>query len=165
MNEQLCVAMQHETSGVERCMRWLDRGVRWLFAVMFLYAGFPKLLEPVLFANIIAAYGLLPDQLLLPAAIILPLTELLTAVLLFMNRKAGLWLTAVLMVMFVAVLSYGIALGLDIDCGCFSPEDPEHTAFSGLRSARFRDFLLFVPLSYGFWYSFYKSSQYHGEKR
>lgn len=145
--------------------KWLDRGARWLLAGTFLYAGLPKLLDPVLFAQVIAAYGLLPHFLLLPAAIVLPLTELLTALLLLMNRKAGLWLTAVLMVIFIGVLSYGIHLGLDIDCGCFSPEDPEHTAFSGLRTALVRDLLLLVPLTYGFWHSFSKLSTQHGEQR
>jgi len=157
--------MQPKDSFYNRCAKWLDCGVRWLFAGIFLYAGFPKLIDPVLFAKVIAAYGLLPKVLLLPTAILLPLTELLAALLLFMNKKAGLWLTAGLMAIFIGVLSYGIHLGLDIDCGCFSPEDPEHTAFSGLRSARVRDFWLLVPLGYGFWYSLSKLSQQNGEHR
>ncbi|SHO47380.1 MauE/DoxX family redox-associated membrane protein [Desulfopila aestuarii] len=157
--------MEPKGSGSKRRTTWLDRGARWLLAGIFLYACLPKLLDPALFANVIAAYGLLPTFLLLPVAIVLPLVELLAALLLLMNRKAGLWLTAVLLGIFIAVLSYGIHLGLDIDCGCFSAEDPEHTAFSGLRTALIRDLLLLIPLTYGFWHSFSKLSTQHGEQR
>jgi len=44
-----------------------------------------------------------------------------------------------LIVGFIGVLSYGIAIGLDIDCGCFGPGDPEGEAFHSLRSALMRD--------------------------
>lgn len=145
--------------------RWFDRGARWLLAGVFLYAGLPKILHPELFAEIIGAYGLLPHWLLLPAAIVLPWAELLAALLLIRNRREGLWLTSLLMVCFILVLSYGISMGLDIDCGCFSPEDPEHTAFSGLRTALFRDVLLLLPLTYGFWHSSHIISKQHGERR
>ncbi len=57
-----------------------------------------------------------------------------------------------LLLLFIGVLSYAIRLGLDIDCGCFGPEDPEHRAFAGLKLALFRDFLLFIPVLYLFWY-------------
>lgn len=144
---------------------WLDRGARWLLAAVFLYAGLPKLADPRLFAEVIGAYGLLPEFLVLPAAILLPLAELIAAVLLVCGKIQGLWLSAMLMACFIGVLSYGIHLGLDIDCGCFGPEDYEHAAFSGLRAALARDLLLLIPLIYGFWHSFYSLSQQHGDKR
>lgn len=144
---------------------WLDRASRWLLAAVFLYAGLPKVAEPGIFATVIGAYGLLPDVLLLPAAILLPWLEIAAAVLLLGNRKAGLWLSTALMCCFVAVLWYGIQLGLDIDCGCFGPEDPEHQAFSGLRVALVRDLLLLIPLAYGFWHSFSNISPKQGERR
>ena len=50
------------------------------------------------------------------------------------------------MVVFICVLSYGIWLGLDIDCGCFGSNEPESSAFSGLREALLRDLLLLLPL-------------------
>jgi hypothetical protein len=57
-----------------------------------------------------------------------------------------------LLLLFIGVLSYAVWLGLDIDCGCFGPEDPEHRAFAGLRMALFRDVLLSIPVLYLFWY-------------
>ena len=41
--------------------------------------------------------------------------------------------------LFMAILGYGISMGLDVDCGCFGPEDPESKAFHGLRAALYRD--------------------------
>ena len=133
-------------------MVWLDRGARWLVAGVFLAAGLPKLADPAQFATVIGAYGVLPEWLLLPAAVIIPMSELVATFLLIRGRQAGLYLSALLMVLFIGVLSYGIVLGLDIDCGCFGPEDPEHLAFSGLRTALVRDLLLCIPLGYGFWH-------------
>lgn len=144
---------------------WLDRLSRWFLAAVFLYAAVPKLADPVMFAAIIGAYGLLPEFLLLPAAVVLPLAELAAAVLLLCGRREGLWMTAVVMLLFLAVLGYGIRLGLDIDCGCFGPEDPEHAAFSGLRTAFVRDLLLCIPLGYGFWYHYTITSKLSGETR
>ena len=143
---------------------WFDRGARWLLASVFLSAGLPKFADPGLFAENIGAYGLLPEFLLLPVAILLPFAEIIAAVLLIRGNKQGLWLSAMLMACFIAILSYGIHLGLDIDCGCFGPEDPEHNMFSGLRTALVRDLALLVPLIYCFWHSFYFLSKQHGER-
>lgn len=141
----------------------LDRGARWLLAAVFLYAGVPKIANPWIFAKVIGAYGLVPEPLLLPAAVVLPLVEIVAAVLLVCGRYEGLMLAAVMMLIFIAVLGYGIHLGLDIDCGCFGPEDPEHVAFSGLRTALMRDFLLCIPLLFSFWHHFHNTSTCHGE--
>ncbi len=137
--------------------RWLiliDRLCRWLLAAVFIFAGLPKILNPHEFAQIIDAYGLLPEMLILPVAYILPLAEVVAAFALLRGRVEGLWSIAVMMLCFIAILGYGIHLGLDIDCGCFGPDDPEHLAFSGLRIALIRDLLLCIPLGYGFWYSY-----------
>lgn len=127
-------------------------------------AGIPKLMSPVAFAGVIGAYGLLPEVLIFPAALLLPLLEVIAAVQLIRAKKSGLWLTAVLMIIFIAVLSYGLWLGLDIDCGCFGPEDAEHEAFSGLRTALFRDLLMCIPILYSFGYLYLLSSNQHGER-
>ena len=121
---------------------WIDRLSRWLLAAVMILAAVPKLADPAAFAEVVGAYGLLPDFLVGPAAIFLPVIELVGAFLLIRGRISGLWITALLMVLFIAVLSYGIWLGLDIDCGCFGPEESESKAFSSLRTALVRDLLL-----------------------
>jgi hypothetical protein len=56
-----------------------------------------------------------------------------------------------MLIFFIAVLGYGIVLGLDVDCGCFGPDDPEQ-AYHGLWSALIRDLGLLVPVLYLFWF-------------
>lgn len=136
-----------------------------MLAAVFLSAALPKIADLEFFARIIGAYGLLPEILLLPAAGLLVLTELAAAVLLLCGRREGLGLSGVLLLLFITILCYGIYLGLDIDCGCFGAEDPEHLAFSGLRPALIRDLLLCIPLGYGWWYRRQKKTEPYGERR
>lgn len=130
----------------------LVRLSRWGLALIFLYAGIPKLISWYDFALIVNSYSILPENLAIPAAIFIATIEVVAAIALLCGRQEGLWGIAGLMLLFIGVLSYAIWLGLDIDCGCFGPEDPEHRAFSGIRTALYRDFLLCIPVLYLFWY-------------
>jgi hypothetical protein len=150
-----------------RALCWGDRLARWSIALIFLAAAVPKLLHVSDFSAVIKAYAILPGALLLPTAIVLPVVEILLAVGLFANvwkSKVG---SVVLLLFFLAFLAHAIWLGLDIDCGCFGPEDPEYTAFHGLRGALLRDLLMFLPLGYSFWYDRYRhfNFQFQGEER
>jgi hypothetical protein len=135
---------------------WADRLCRWIISLIFLVAAFPKLFNVHQFAATIDAYALLPDILLLPTAIALPVLEILLAVGLLFNRLQSKIGIAVMLLFFIILLSYSIRQGLDIDCGCFGPEDPEHLAFKGLRVALVRDIVMIFPLVYSFWYHRYR---------
>jgi uncharacterized membrane protein YphA (DoxX/SURF4 family) len=140
----------------QKRLLWADRIGRWILSLIFLGAGLPKLFDVRGFAEIIDAYALLPDLFVLPTAVVLPVVEILLAVgLLFNDQKSKIGV-AVLLLAFIVLLSFSIGQGLDIDCGCFGPEDPEHTAFHGLRTALVRDIVMFVPLLYSFWYHRYR---------
>jgi hypothetical protein len=135
---------------------WLDVLSRWSISTVFLFAAVPKLFDIHGFAAVIKAYAILPEILLLPTALLLPVIEIVLAVGLLFNHwqcKIG---TAVMLLCFIVLLSYSIRQGLDIDCGCFGPEEPEHEAFHGLRAALVRDIVLLVPLVYSFWYHQYR---------
>lgn len=118
----------------------------WGVSGLFIFSGLAKLVDPARFAEIIAAYGLLPDVLVPIAAIALPVVEVLAGICLVGNVRGSLAVITLLMGLFMAVLGYGIWLGLDVDCGCFSPEDPEAQAFHGLRQAFFRDMVIMAVL-------------------
>ncbi len=60
-----------------KTMDWLYRLCRWTLGVIFIYAGGTKLLEPEIFAVLIEAYGIVPEGLLMPVAIGLPLLEVI----------------------------------------------------------------------------------------
>jgi hypothetical protein len=104
--------------------------------------------DPSGFALIIEAYGLIPETWVVPVAVGLPVLELLAGVGLLLDVPGSLALVTGLLVWFMAILGYGIILGLDVDCGCFSPEDPEATVFHGLRTAFYRDFLIMTGIIY-----------------
>ena len=119
---------------------WTDRIVRWGLALVFLYAGTVKLLDPKAFARSISQYGLAPDFLLPVLAIGLPLLEILGAVGLIFAIRGSLSLIFGLLLFFVTVLWYGILNDLDVDCGCFSAEELQ--AQAGLWQAFYRDLIM-----------------------
>lgn len=124
------------------------RLIRWSLAVVFIYAGGTKLLDPQAFAVLIDSYGIVPDLLLMPAAIGLPLLEVIAAVGLMADIRGSLTAIGGLLVVFMAILGYGIWMGLDVDCGCFGSEDPESRAYHGLREALYRDYLMLAGVLY-----------------
>lgn len=112
--------------------------LRCIIGGLFAYSGAVKLMDVERFTVIIAGFGLLPRELLHPAAILLPLVELFSGLGLIFAVRGCLTVIALMLVLFMAVLAWGIHLGLDIDCGCFGPEDPEQ-AYKGLKAALARD--------------------------
>jgi hypothetical protein len=134
-----------------KTMDWLYRLCRWTLGGIFIYAGGTRLLKPESFAVLIEAYGIIPERLRIPVAIGLPFLELIAGIGLLFDIRGSLALITGLLVFFMAVLGYGIWMGLDVDCGCFGPEDPEAQAFHGLRLSLFRDLALMagVILIYG----------------
>ena len=127
---------------------WTYRLIRWLWSFVFLYAGATKLADPKAFAALIDAYGIVPDQLLMPVAVGLPLLEVATAIGLIADVRGSLAVISGLMAVFIAILVYGIRMGLDVDCGCFGPEDIESRAYHGLREALYRDLAMAVGIVY-----------------
>lgn len=125
-----------------------ERACAFFLAGVYLYGGIPKLLNINAFADVVAAYGLVPDFLVGSVAVLLPSIEVVTAFGLLFKKKWARLSAVLLLLLFIVILSYGISLGLDIDCGCFGPEDPEHEAFSGLRTALVRDLFFLIPASY-----------------
>ncbi|MFH1136199.1 MAG: MauE/DoxX family redox-associated membrane protein [Pseudomonadota bacterium] len=123
-------------------------------AALFLTAGFIKIQDPGTFSSVIDAFGLLPRPLPDLLAIVLPIIEILAGVLLLFDLKGGLPVITALTLMFCAVLLYGLQLGLDVDCGCYGPGDPEAEAFHDLRGALVRDLWILTAIGYLFWFRF-----------
>lgn len=116
--------------------------VRWTLGMVFIYAGGTKLLAPGVFAVLIDAYGIVPENLLMPLAVLLPVFEVAAGIGLLFDIEGSLAVIAGLLVLFIAILAYGIHMGLDVDCGCFGPEEPEAEAFHGLRTSLYRDLVM-----------------------
>lgn len=127
---------------------WIYRILRVVYVVLFVYAGVNKLMNPRAFASVIDAFGLVPDPLIMPIAVAVPILEILAAIGLLFDVRGSLGLVTGLMVFFMAVVGYGIWMGLDIDCGCFGPGDLEGEAYRGLRPALYRNLVLTVGIAY-----------------
>lgn len=99
-------------------------------------AGF-KLVSPALFIEQIGAFGLIWPPLIPFAAWGLIALELCAGLAVIANRRWGLWLVIGLLTLFIPVLGYGVAIGLDISCGCLGRAD-----LGSLPEAIVRDLLL-----------------------
>jgi uncharacterized membrane protein YphA (DoxX/SURF4 family) len=136
---------------------WIYKLSRWGLGGIFIYAGSIKLLEPKTFAVLIDAYGVIPESLLVPVAATLPALEVAAGIGLFFDIEGSLSMIAGLLVLFIAILTYGIWMGLDVDCGCFGPDDPEAEAFHGLGLPLYRDMLMLAGIAYIYGWRRYRS--------
>ncbi len=138
---------------------WIYNLSRWCIGIIFIYAGTVKLLEPKTFAVLIDAYGIVPESLLIPVAVILPAVEIFAGLGLLFDIEKSLFIISGLLVLFIAILGYGIRMGLDVDCGCFGPEEPEAKAFHGLRMTLYRDLVMLTTTSFIFGWRRYRAIQ------
>ena len=127
---------------------WIYKLLRWGLGAIFIYAGSTKLLGPEIFAVLIEAYGIVPDKLLMPVAIALATLEVIAGIGLLFDIRGSLSVIAGLLVLFMVVLGYGIYMGMDVDCGCFGPEDPEAKAVHGLKLFLYRDWVMLVGVAF-----------------
>jgi len=116
--------------------------VRWLLGGIFIYAGTTKLMAPEAFSVLLQAYGILPDQLLMVVAIALPGLEMVAGFGLLFDVRGSLGAIGALLGLFVAILGYGIWMGLDVDCGCFGSGDPEAGSFHSLKFSLARNLIM-----------------------
>jgi len=128
--------------------------LRTVIAVLFFIAGVIKIQDLSAFAEVIAAFGLVPDPLPGIFAIALPLIEITVGILLLLDFKGSLGVVTIMTVMFFAVLTYAIYMGFDIDCGCYGPGDPEAEAFQNIRGALWRDFGILAGVGYLYWFRY-----------
>jgi len=133
---------------------WSYRGVRSLIGLVFLLSGASKIADPESFAVVIDAYGLVPMGWAIAVAVVLSITELIAGLGLLFDIRGSLSAITAMLLFFMLILGYGIWMGLDVDCGCFGPEDPEAEAFHGLRSALYRDFVILAGAVYLYWWRY-----------
>jgi uncharacterized membrane protein YphA (DoxX/SURF4 family) len=129
---------------------WIYVLCRWVLGTVFIYAGLTKLIEPQIFATLIDAYGIVPEIMLIPVAVLLPFFEVIAGIGILFDIKGSLTAILGLLILFLFILGYGMAMGLDVDCGCFSPGDPEAKAFHGLRQAFYRDLFMVLQVLFAF---------------
>jgi putative oxidoreductase len=105
----------------EQMKKFLWRLVDLVIAVIFIYAGAIKVLDPVQFANDIDNYKILPWTIGVGLAFYLPWLEIfcgLALIFRLLYRGALSILTALVAIFIVATIAAKVR-GLDITCGCF----------------------------------------------
>ncbi len=101
---------------------WIYHGLRLFIGGLFLYTGATKLADTTGFGQAIAAYGILPAILVPCAAVGIAAAEVLAGFGTLLNRRWAILGILAMTILFTGVLGYGVAAGLEIDCGCFSTE-------------------------------------------
>ena len=99
-----------------------DFAVRWVLALVFIYAAAGKIIHPSGFVDDIDNYRLLPYILVTVMAVILPWIEVLCGLLLIFGRwmRGASLILIVLNIVFIFAISSALFRGLDINCGCFT---------------------------------------------
>lgn len=95
---------------------------RMALGLIFLYAAWDKIVDPMAFARIIRNYQILPDVLASGVALVLPWIEVVVGVCLltgFVLRGAGLCATLMLAV-FLSAMAWAWHKGISTQCGCFT---------------------------------------------
>ena len=121
---------------------------RLIIGFIFIYAGFIKLTDPQAFARLISQYDILPDVMLVPFAVGLPLLEFLAGLGLVFNLRGSLAAVLILLLIFSSVVGYGILNNLKIDCGCLSLD--EIRGLSSLKQAFYRDMVMIAAVLFLF---------------
>src|SRR5262249_23794370 len=88
--------------------------------VVFLLAGLGKLADPIGSLEAMTAFGV-PAKLVRPAALLLPFLEIAAAIMLLFagGVRWGALGALALLVLFIAGISYNLALGRRPNCHCF----------------------------------------------
>lgn len=101
-------------------MEYLGLAGRLVIGFVFLVAAVPKLRDPAVFRSSVAAYKILPEALVTPAARMLPPLEVVVGIMLI----GGLFivpvavLAAAVLAAFAGAIWYVVERGSKIGCGC-----------------------------------------------
>ncbi len=95
--------------------------LRLVVAGVFLAAAIPKVLDPASFATDIDNYRMVPDALIGPMSVGLPLLEAIVglALLTGVHARGAAIVASGMLVAFATAMVQAIGRGIDLDCGCF----------------------------------------------
>ncbi len=103
-------------------MKYITLAARLLIGSLFVYASIHKVLDPADFAMSIRNYMIVPPAWSNLLALTLPWVEIGAGgfLILGVQTRPSALLTTGLLGVFLGAVVYAYAIGLDIDCGCFS---------------------------------------------
>jgi putative oxidoreductase len=97
--------------------------IRIIIGVVFLLSGIIKLTDVHLFTSSIKNFGFVPDPFIGFLSVAVPVVELLSGLFLLLGFWIRLSSGVVIgvLIIFIAAIIPNIAIGNEIDCGCFGP--------------------------------------------
>ena len=106
---------------MNKCLAWVECSSRFGLGALFVLAGLLKLEDPQAFADGIHAYRILPETIINPIALGLPVFEVLVGagLLAGWRLRAMALASAALLLAFSAALVHARIRHLVTDCGCF----------------------------------------------
>lgn len=120
-----------------------------MLGLVFLSAAGFKLADLDAFRTTIARFGIVLDGLVPATALALVAAEVVLGLGLLLGQRWALYGALLLLLLFLAVLTYGLQLGLEVDCGCFGPSGQDGDV--GLLQALWRDLVLLALGGYLWW--------------
>ncbi|GIH06990.1 hypothetical protein Rhe02_50570 [Rhizocola hellebori] len=106
----------------DRAQPWVSLLVRLGLAGIFLVAGTLKISDLEANSRSVVAYELLPNTVAVTVGRVQPFLEIALGLLLLIGLATYIaaWISAAVLVVFIAAISSAWGRGLNIDCGCFS---------------------------------------------
>ena len=97
---------------------------RAILGIIFIYASYDKILDPVGFSKNIHNFHVTPIAVENMAALIIPWMELIIGVFLIFGvfLEGSTSITIGLYIFFIIILSQAVFRGIDVHCGCFKTE-------------------------------------------
>ena len=128
---------------------WVSIRAQLALGAVFVAASLPKILDPPSFAHMIYNYRLLPGGAINAFALWLPWVELLAGLALVIGvwKRSGAGIAAMLLLVFLAALSWNLARGNPVNCGCFdvkAKDKPRAELLAEMRWTILRDVGLLI---------------------
>jgi len=97
---------------------------RLIVGLVFIYASYDKILDPISFSKNIHNFHITPIFIENLAALIIPWLELIIGILLIFGLflEGTTTITIALLMFFIFILSQAVFRGIDVHCGCFKSE-------------------------------------------
>ena len=107
---------------------------RLILGIVFIYASYEKILDPIGFSKNIHNYHVTPVFIENIVALVLPWAELIIWIFLIFGLflEGTISITISMLVFFILLLSQAVFRGIDVHCGCFKTE-----ADSNVENLRF----------------------------
>jgi uncharacterized membrane protein YphA (DoxX/SURF4 family) len=123
--------------------RLIKIGLRIVVSVVFIAAGFEKVLDPEAFAIAIKNYHMVPNGLVNIMALGIPMTELGVGICLFFGIKPRImgWVICLLLLVFLGAISHALWRGEPMNCGCFLGEE---TSIASMWISFLRNWVLLI---------------------